>query len=464
MTVSSHSREPSSRRREVDGAWQRFVKGEDDPSGIRPEIALSWHRSRDRYGVDPFLPAAPPGGATPAHCLEQDVVVAELGFRAAAMSHEIANVGGVALVADAAGNVLAAWGEKQTRAAAAQIGLAPWHAWSEEAVGTSGMGTALVTRRAVVVRQSEHWCEAFHNWSSCGVAIRDVVTREPVAVLGLACLGRDLPPTVRGWLDTVAAHTQNQLRGRAHHAGAELLAAYTNARARTMQPLVVVDTAGSVVIADDAASVILGVPANAPALTAAVRWTPQLPFFVRAVRYATKQAEVARDWTGTTSIGTTVSDEPATISIHPVFVQDNLVGHLISFGSFQGEQFHQAQVAGSSGGDTRRVVALREENRMLMLDASEVSVAVADGKGVWLVTDDGRLRSAHSSLDKLQEDLAGTGSFLRIHRQYLVNLSRIREVDRGEKGELVVLMSDPAGSVIPVSRRNVRELRQALHI
>ncbi|MFC7343825.1 DNA-binding protein, partial [Saccharopolyspora griseoalba] len=43
----------------VYGAWERFVRGEDDIRGVRPEIALSWQRCRDQYRVDPLLAEAP---------------------------------------------------------------------------------------------------------------------------------------------------------------------------------------------------------------------------------------------------------------------------------------------------------------------------------------------------------------------------------------------------------------------
>lgn len=101
---------------------------------------------------------------------------------------------------------------------------------------------------------------------------------------------------------------------------------------------------------------------------------------------------------------------------------------------------------------------------MVMLRTSEVTVAEADGTGVWLHTDEGKLLSAVSGLDRLETDLAGTGGFLRVHRQYLVNLSRVREVERREKGELVLVMDDFKNTMVPVSRRNVRPVRDALSI
>lgn len=101
---------------------------------------------------------------------------------------------------------------------------------------------------------------------------------------------------------------------------------------------------------------------------------------------------------------------------------------------------------------------------MVLLGTSEVTMAESDGSEVWLLTDEGRLQAALSGLDKLENDLADTGSFLRVHRQYLVNLSRIREVERREKGELVLVMDNPENTRVPVSRRNTQAVRRALSI
>lgn len=448
----------------VHAAWERFVQGEDDIYGVRPEVAISWQRSRDQYNIDPYLSEVPNAVSPVAHSQDQDVVFAELGFCAATMAHEVANAGGVVTVADANGRVLTAWGDKNTRAVATANGLAPWYSWSEGSVGTNSMGTALETRRAVMIRRSEHWAKAFHEWSCGAIAVRDVVTGDPLAVLNISCWRSELPLSARKWLEGSFTHTQNSLRKRAHDSGSELLAAYDHARRRSNEPLVAVDTAGAVVIADDTASIILGVPANTPAVDPVVRWTPQLPPLIHAARYATKRANADAGWTGSTQIFTTLSDEPSTIGINPVFYYGNLVGHLISFGDFSGEQFSQATQGGVLLGKSRRIIALREENRMVLLDTAEVTVAEADGNEVWLHADDGKLRAALSGLDKLENDLADTGIFLRVHRQYLVNMGRIREVERREKGELVLIMDDPAHTRVPVSRRNARAVRGALSI
>ena len=64
-------------------------------------------------------------------------------------------------------------------------------------------------------------------------------------------------------------------------------------------------------------------------------------------------------------------------------------------------------------------------------------------------------------IDKLEVEFAG-GEFLRVHRRFLVNLSRIRAVERGPRGELSLIMDGAEHEAVPVSRRNVPTVRRAL--
>jgi DNA-binding LytR/AlgR family response regulator len=100
---------------------------------------------------------------------------------------------------------------------------------------------------------------------------------------------------------------------------------------------------------------------------------------------------------------------------------------------------------------------------MVLLRLPEVTLAEAEGNEVWLSTDQGWLRAASSGLDKLDDELANAG-FLRVHRRYVVNLSRVREVERRDRGELVLIMDDKENTIVPVSRRNARAVRRVLGI
>jgi hypothetical protein len=227
------------------------------------------------------------------------------------------------------------------------------------------------------------------------------------------------------------------------------------------------DTAGRVVIADDAASVLMGVPASTPAVDPTLRWRPGLPELIEAARYAGRQAAHNPGWVGSTQIFTHLADEPTPISIRPVFSSGHLIGNLVSFGASDGAQLPPAQSSPAEGPahsrmQPRRLVALRD-NRMVLLRLPEVSFAESEGNDVWLSTDQGRLRAASQSLDKLDGELADVG-FLRVHRRYVVNLSRVREVERGPRGELSLVLDERTTGMVPVSRRNAPAVRRALDI
>ncbi|MFR9801883.1 LytTR family transcriptional regulator DNA-binding domain-containing protein [Pseudonocardia sp. RS010] len=446
----------------VFAAWERFVQGEDSVPGVRPEVVVSWQRCREQYRVDPLLRAAPVAVEQIDHTLEHDVVFAELGGLAASVAQDVENLSGIVTVTDATGRILAAWGDHTTRARASGSNLAPWYCWSEYAAGTNGMGTALEAHGPVLVRGAEHWCQAFHNWVCAGIAVRDVVTRDPIAVLNISCWRTALPESTGGWLSHAVATTRRTLRSRARDSGTALVAAYTQARSRPGAALAAMDTAGKVVIADETASVLMGVPAATPAIDPTVRWNPGLPDLIGIARYANRQAEHNREWVGSTRVFTHLVQEPTPVSVHPVFVSGRMVGSLLAFGTADGEPLAEAEAPVRSRRTPRRLVAQRGD-RLVLLRPSEVHLAEADGNEVWLSTDEGRLRAASTGLDRLDDELADAG-FLRVHRRYLVNLERVREVDRGCKGELSLVLDNRTSDRVPVSRRNASAVRRALGI
>jgi sigma-54 dependent transcriptional regulator, acetoin dehydrogenase operon transcriptional activator AcoR len=441
-------------------AWERFVQGDDHIPGVRPLVAISWQRCRERYRVDPHLTAVPVAVAKADHTPEHDGVFAELGFRAAAVAHEVSSLGGVVTVTDATGRILAEWGDQATLARAGDANLAPWFCWSEFAAGTNGMGTALEAHGPVPIRGAEHWCQAFHSWACAGIAVRDVVTREPIAVLNISCWRSQLPASAVSWLANAVTVTQYTLKRHARDRGTELVAAFTQARSGSSVALAAVDTAGKVVIADDAASVHLGVPASTPAVDPTLRWNPGVPELITAARYASRRAAHDPDWVGSTQILTQLGQEPTPVSIRPVFSSGHLIGNLVSFGTSGGARVPQQETHPRTR--PRRLVATRD-NRTVLLRPAEVSYAESRGNEVWLATDQGRLRAAAVSLDRLDSELADAG-FLRVHRRFVVNLGRVREIERGGKGELSLVMDERAKEVVPVSRRNVPAVRRALDI
>jgi sigma-54 dependent transcriptional regulator, acetoin dehydrogenase operon transcriptional activator AcoR len=461
-TAKRHRMSDAERHRAVTAARERFLAGDDRVRGVRPEVATSWYRCREEYHVDPGLSQAPAASAqdesSAEHTLEHEIVFAQLGGAAASIASEVEHLGGVITVADGTGRILTVHGDKQTLRRALDANMAPWSCWSEWATGTNGMGTALEAPGPVLISGPEHWCTGFQEWTCAGVAVRDAVTRDPVAVLDVSSWRSNLPVQAAGWLSKAVSGARAILRQRAHDSGAELAAAFTQATARSGQAIAALDADGKVVIADEQASLFLGVPARVPALDPAVRWHPGLDLGPIA-RHATKEALLDHDWVGSTQVATELGSEPCRITLRPVFLADQPIGTLAVFGSGSGEAIeHEAPAAALS--PPPRIVGVSGE-RMVLLRRREVRFAEADGNDVWLISDEGRLQAAVRGIDKLEGELAGS-EFLRVHRRFLVNLSCVRAVERGPRGELSLIMDRTGREAVPVSRRNVPTVRRAL--
>jgi hypothetical protein len=450
------------RYRAVTAARERFLAGDDRVRGVRPEVATSWYRCREQYRVDPRLTEAPPASAheeNPSeHTLEHEIVLAQLGGAAASIASEAESVGGVVAVTDSTGRILTVQGDHQTLSRAGESNMAPWSCWSEWATGTNGMGTALEAPGPVLISGPEHWCVGFDEWVCAGVAVRDAVTHDPVAVLDVSTWRHHLPAQAAAWLSRAVGGARAILRQRAHDSGAELAAAFTQTRAHSAQGLAALDASGRVVIADEGASLLLGVPARVPALDPAVRWRPSFDFGSLAT-HAIKQAGLDRDWVGSTQIVPELSGEPCRITLRPVFLADQPIGALAVFASDDGDPL-DSQRSRPQPNLSPRIVGMRGDS-MVLLHRSEVQFAEADGNDVWLITDEGRLQATARGIDKLEAEVAG-GEFLRVHRRFLVNLSRVRAIERGSKGELQLVMEGAAREAVPVSRRNMAAVRRAL--
>ena len=116
----------------------------------------------------------------------------------------------------------------------------------------------------------------------------------------------------------------------------------------------------------------------------------------------------------------------------------------------------------SVGALTQRV-PVRRGSSDVMVNVQEILYAcVSDGE-VSIVTDDLEGTSSRRSLDELQSELSA-GMFMRVHRAYLANVYRIREIIPWENNSFRIRMGSDDGPVIPVSRANARELKRRLHL
>jgi hypothetical protein len=449
-------------------AWERFVAGADSVQGVRPEILMSWYRCREEYEVNPCMDRAPAAAEASPHSIEHDVVFAGLGGVAASAADEVGGLDCLVTVTDPDGRVLVSYGSQRVLRLAADSNLAPWYAWSEWASGTNGMGTALESHGPVMVAGPEHWCKAFHSWTSAGISVRDAVTDEPLAALCISCWKASLPGAALPWLGAAVAATEATLRQRASHTGALLAAAFADSRLAPSAPLAVVDVAGNVVLANAKAAPLLGTPADTPAYAPAERWTPHLPALSQLVDQAMACARRDPRWSGSTQVFVPFLDGPVPVVVRPVPAGTQVIGALLVFepaDSLTGGLPSEIPSRDATPGFTDpnavslRVVALRQD-RWVLLEPAEIRFAEVDHNNVWLMSDQGRLLAATRGLDHLEQELGDKG-FLRVHRRFLVNVNRIREIEQGFKGSLFLHTDTRTHESIPVARRHVADIRRA---
>jgi DNA-binding LytR/AlgR family response regulator len=95
-----------------------------------------------------------------------------------------------------------------------------------------------------------------------------------------------------------------------------------------------------------------------------------------------------------------------------------------------------------------------------LLDYDQVHYAQADGDYSRVHTYD-RSYLCTASLGELEEKLP-TGRFARIHRSYLVNLSKVAGVRRASPEKLRLQLADAEKTELDVARRQARQLRERL--
>lgn len=97
--------------------------------------------------------------------------------------------------------------------------------------------------------------------------------------------------------------------------------------------------------------------------------------------------------------------------------------------------------------------------KILILDPADVIWFESEGELVHARTADGRAL-VERPLGDLEELLQG--SFFRIHRSYLVNLSRVGAIVPEDGGTYRVVMKDEASTPLPLSRRQAQKLREII--
>ena len=107
----------------------------------------------------------------------------------------------------------------------------------------------------------------------------------------------------------------------------------------------------------------------------------------------------------------------------------------------------------------RTKLLVRANNRNFIVDANDVIYATIDDGTITLVTTTIEGHSNYRTVEDLQANL-DREMFWRVHRSYLVNINRIKEVVPWFKSSYQLRMDDRKHTEIPVSRVQTRRLRE----
>lgn len=109
-------------------------------------------------------------------------------------------------------------------------------------------------------------------------------------------------------------------------------------------------------------------------------------------------------------------------------------------------------------GGYKTKVLVRRDNRNWIVDAADIVYATIDDGLITVVTSSLEGESTYKTIEDLQSSL-DPGMFWRVHRSWLVNINRIREVIPWFKSSFQLRMDDKKGTEVPVSRVQTKRLR-----
>jgi two-component system response regulator LytT len=107
----------------------------------------------------------------------------------------------------------------------------------------------------------------------------------------------------------------------------------------------------------------------------------------------------------------------------------------------------------------RTKLLVRSSNRNFIVDANDVIYATIDNGLITLVTTNLEGQSNYRTIEDLQTNL-DRELFWRVHRSYLVNINRIKEVVPWFKSSYQLRMDDKKHTEVPVSRVQTKRLRE----
>ena len=182
---------PVAPRSVVSESWRRSLHARVDPDHGRPHRVFDDAEVADLRGDHPLAPVLPLLRST------------LLGVADEAMH--------VMIVTDAEGHILWREGARPVLHRADAVALVEGTRWSEDAMGTNAMGTALAAGRSVNIHSAEHLVDAYRTWTCAAAPIHDPDTGETLGVVDLTGGVRSFHASTLALVDAAARLAEHHL-------------------------------------------------------------------------------------------------------------------------------------------------------------------------------------------------------------------------------------------------------------
>jgi len=103
-------------------------------------------------------------------------------------------------------------------------------------------------------------------------------------------------------------------------------------------------------------------------------------------------------------------------------------------------------------------IAAKRLNRFVLIPEEEISFVGVEDTVVFIRCGDEKYSTTYRTIDEIEKDLDST-KFVRVHRGYIVNIKKVREIKNEDSGGLLLKIEDVKGEEIPVSRTNAKSFK-----
>lgn len=199
-------------------AWKKFVnEGVLDSNRIKQRISESWHRCK-QANVNPHMNKGQK--VLSSNIFREQKKKSEIFLDIALpqiqnLRKTIDELQMMALLIDPDGYVLSLSGNKQTLKRAKHINFIEGVKWTEAAVGTNAIGTALEIEEAIMISGTEHYSVASHSWSCAAAPIHND-DGKLIGILDFSCPIECSHPYMLGMVTSIAHAIERECSIRVH--------------------------------------------------------------------------------------------------------------------------------------------------------------------------------------------------------------------------------------------------------